>query len=128
MVEPITTFLIGKWILTHLGIHGASAAAATAVGTGAVVAAAAAVIYISYLTFSKLVSWFQKDEVAKEATKNENIAASVKQKLESGENAIVQGVFDKNTGNPVMSRIIEYGTLDSKTRELHSGGRLVIYE
>lgn len=127
MVEPITTFLIGKWIISHLGIHAASAATATAVGAGAVVAAAATVVYISYLTFSALINWFQKDEVASVATQEQNVAASFKEKLDSGENVLVQGVFNKNTGYVVKSRMIRYDRLDSKTQELHSGGRMPIY-
>ncbi|MBP0012276.1 MAG: hypothetical protein J7545_06660 [Roseofilum sp. SBFL] len=127
MVEPITTFLIGKWIISHLGIHAASAATVTAVGAGAVVAAAATVVYISYLTFSALINWFQKDEVASVATQEQNVAASFKEKLDSGENVLVQGVFNKNTGHVVKSRMIRYDRLDSKTQDLHSGGRMPIY-
>ena len=128
MVEPISTFLIGKWILTHIGIHGASAAAATAVGAGAVVAGALAVTYISYLTYNKIISWFQQSDVEYEATKDENIAASIKEKLDSGEKVIKQGVFNRKTGDLIQGRAIKYGKLDSQTKDLHRGGKLVIYE
>ncbi|MCL2928471.1 MAG: hypothetical protein MGG37_10880 [Trichodesmium sp. MAG_R01] len=128
MVEPVSTFLIGKWILTHIGIHGASAAAATAVGTGAVVAGALAVTYISYLTYKKIISWFQQSDVGGEATKDGNIAASFKEKNDSGQKVIVQGVFKKQTGDIIKGRVIEYEKLDSQTKELHRDGKLVIYE
>lgn len=126
MVEPITTFLIGKWILTHLGVHGASAATATAVGTAAAITAIGALVYISYLTLNDLVNWFRARTSI--ATKPENVPASFKTKLKSGENALVQGVFNQNTGDAVDARTIKYDSLQSKVRELHSDDRIVVYE
>ncbi|MGD1713815.1 hypothetical protein [Dapis sp. BLCC M172] len=126
MVEPITTLLIGKWILTHLGVHGASAATATAVGTAAAITAVGALIYISYVTLDTLVNWFRARTSI--ATKPGNVPASIKMQLKSGENALVQGVFKENTGDVVEARTIKYDSLQSKVRELHSDGRIVVYE
>ncbi|MEM1169442.1 MAG: hypothetical protein AAGJ08_10310 [Cyanobacteria bacterium P01_H01_bin.35] len=126
MVEPITTLLIGKWILTHLGVHGASAATATAVGTAAAITAVGALAYISYLTVNVMVNWFQARTYI--ATKPENVAASFPTKLNSGEKVIVQGIFKKNTGSLVEGRTIRYDSLQSEVRKLHSDDRTVIWE
>jgi hypothetical protein len=126
MVEPITTILIGKWILTHLGIHGATAATAAAVGTGAAIAAIGVLVYIGYLTLNDLIDWFQKRTHI--ATKSENVPASFIVELKSGKPAIVQGVFNRNTASAVEARTIQYESLESKVRQLHSDGRLVTYE
>lgn len=126
MAEPITTILIGKWILTHLGIHGATAATAAAVGTGAAIAAIGVVVYIGYLTLHDLISWFKKHTDI--AMKPENMAASYKTKSKSGKTAIVQGVFNRNTGSAIEARTIEYDSLGSKVRELHRDDRIVTYE
>ncbi|NEQ40137.1 MAG: hypothetical protein F6K40_29410 [Okeania sp. SIO3I5] len=126
MVEPITTLLIGKWILTHLGIHGASAATATAVGTPAAITAVGALIYISYLTVNALVNWFQARTYI--ATKPEHVAASYQTNLKSGKTVIVQGIFKKNTGSLVEGRTIQYDSLQSEVRKLHDDDRTVIWE
>ena len=70
----------------------------------------------------------QQSDVEYEATKDENIAASIKEKLDSGEKVIKQGVFNRKTGDLIQGRAIKYGKLDSQTKDLHRGGKLVIYE
>ena len=128
MVEPITTHLIGKWILTHLGIHGASAATATAVGTAAAITAIGALVYISYLTINVLVNWFQSHTSI--AIKPENVAASYQTELKSGERVYVQGIFGKNTGSLVQGkgRTIQYNSLQPEVRKLHSDDKIVIWQ
>jgi hypothetical protein len=84
------------------------------------------IVFFAYLTWSILVEWFQSHEEV--ATQLNNVAATVKTALESGELAIVQGIFNKKTGDPVKGRIIKYDELDSRVREAHRNSDVVIWQ
>ncbi len=88
--------------------------------------AACEIVYYAYLTWKIVVDWFQEYEDI--ATQPNNIAASIKTKLESGEHAVVQGIFNKKTGNAVETRTIKYDQLDSDIRDAHRGSEVVIWQ
>ncbi len=94
---------------------------------GAIVAYSVFVtVFFAYLTWLIVVEWFQDYEEV--ATEWDNVAATIKTTLDSGEPAIVQGVFKRNTGNPVKGRIIKYNDLDSRVREVHRNEDVVIWQ
>jgi hypothetical protein len=84
------------------------------------------IVFFAYLTFSIIAEWFRNNQEV--ATQLENVAATVKTALESGETKIIQGVFNKQTGDPVKGRIIEFDELDSEVREAHRNNDVVIYQ
>ncbi|HAX79666.1 MAG TPA: hypothetical protein DCY88_28495 [Cyanobacteria bacterium UBA11372] len=89
-------------------------------------AAVCATVFFAYLTWSILVNWFQEYETL--ATRSTNVAATIKTKLASGDHAVVQGIFNKNTGETVKGRIIKYDKLDSQVRDAHRNSEVVIWQ
>ncbi|MEH2112008.1 hypothetical protein [Nostoc sp.] len=84
------------------------------------------IVYYAYLTLTIVADWFQNYEDI--ATQPNNIAATIKTKLDSGEHAVVQGIFNKKTGDPVETRTIKYDQLDSDIRDAHRGSEVVIWQ
>ncbi|MEH1936695.1 MAG: hypothetical protein V7L14_23925 [Nostoc sp.] len=84
------------------------------------------IVYYAYLTWGIVVDWFQEYEHI--ATQPYNVAATIKTKLESGENAVIQGVFDRKTGDAVETRTVKYDKLDSAIRDAHRGSEVVIWQ
>ena len=68
MPEPVTITaltLVGKWVLTHIGVSSASTGTAIAVGavtvtTATIAAAGLGFAIIDYLTHGKLIKWFRE--------------------------------------------------------------------
>ncbi len=120
-MDPITLGILlvkGAAILAGKAAIGAALVTATGMAIGAVV-------FIAYLTYSALSSWFwDRSHLADSST----VAASFKDKLESGEHVIVQGFFDKRNGKVIESRAIKYDSMDSEVRNLHRGDRIVTYQ
>jgi uncharacterized membrane protein YqiK len=86
----------------------------------------AVLIYIVLLIFSMLLEWFQQYKYL--ANRNNNVAVTVKTKLASGDHGLVQGIFDTNTEQFVEGRVIQYDTLDSKTKDAHRFKELVVWQ
>lgn len=80
----------------------------------------------AYLTYLIVVEWFQ--DIAALANKPNNIAATIKTELENGQAVVVQGVFNRQTGDSVKARTIKYNQLDNQLRSIHSSTRVAIYQ
>lgn len=84
------------------------------------------IVHYAYLTWSTIVNWFRENEDL--ATEPNNVAATIKTKLDSGEHAVVQGIFNRRTGEEVEARTITYDELDSEIRDAHRRDEVVIWE
>ncbi|MEH2383756.1 MAG: hypothetical protein V7K27_33520 [Nostoc sp.] len=84
------------------------------------------IVYYAYLTWRRIVDWFQYYKSL--AIQPNNVAATIKTKLDSGENAVIQGVFDRKTGDAVEIRTVKYDKLDSDIRDAHRGSEVVIWQ
>jgi hypothetical protein len=94
--------------------------------TGAIASKAIyTIVKYSYLTYQIIKEWFQDN---KSLARNPNsVAATIKTSLDSGEYAVVQGVFDESTGSAIKARTIKYDDLDSEMEEIHRLKEVAIY-
>lgn len=95
----------------------------------AIIMAAAAVLTIVVLAiiyYDDIIKWFQDRNDIKEADKD-NIAFTIKQKLESGDYKVVQGIFNKRTNTVVDGHTMRAKQLDAELRKRHRG-KMVVYE
>ncbi|MEH1858995.1 MAG: hypothetical protein V7L21_13540 [Nostoc sp.] len=84
------------------------------------------IVYYAYLTWTIVVNWFQDYEHL--ATQPNNVAATIKTKLDSGEHAVVQGIFNKKTADAVETRTVKYDQIDSNIGDAHRGSEVVIWQ
>ncbi|MBW4600851.1 MAG: hypothetical protein KME29_14935 [Calothrix sp. FI2-JRJ7] len=84
------------------------------------------IVYYAYLTWSIIVDWFQDYEHL--AVQPNNVAATIKTRLDSGEHAVVQGIFDRRTSEEIEARTITYDQLDSQIQNAHRNSEVVIWE
>jgi hypothetical protein len=83
------------------------------------------IVHYSYLTYKVVKEWFQDNKSL--ARDPNSVAATIKTSLESGDYAVIQGVFDKSTGSAIKARTIKYDDLSSEMEEVHSDKEVAIY-
>ncbi|WP_239342014.1 hypothetical protein [Frankia sp. CiP3] len=88
--------------------------------------AASAVLWVTVLTVSFLVDWFQ-ERAARVRFDADKAAVTVIEELASGKTIVVQGIFDKSANKFDESRKIEAGQVDPELRRVHSNHKVVIW-
>lgn len=77
--------------------------------------------------FKNIVDWFKNPFRLNKLKENENmIAASIKQKLENGDFAIVNALYDKYSDQVVDAQIVQSKDLDHKTKEAFRNKDMII--
>jgi hypothetical protein len=99
-----------------IGIGAALLGAATIVG----------IIHIVLLTYKKIKKWFQKKHELTDQDKN-NVEATVKLAIADGNTPIVQGIFNKKTGELVDGQRYDAERLDYELEAKHKGKDIAIY-
>lgn len=96
---------------------------------GLIIAAAGTitVIVVAIIHYKEIIAWFQKRNDLKVADK-ENIAFTLKQKLETGDYKVIQGIFNQRTEDILEGRAMQSEKLDQEFEEAHEGKELLIYE
>jgi len=144
MVDPITlTLVVGKFVLGHLGVHVASTAATTAVGAATLAAGVGAVIYISYLTYQKVMNSLRNRAANKRRDKYKAIGSPIVGDITSGNVKVVpSGIWGNRTSTKGYLtgfvnmetkelddiEIIECDDLDSDLKRIHRDDAVVIYD
>lgn len=90
------------------------------------VAALAVVMFVA-ISFDEIVQWFRSRNGIKEADKD-NIAITIKQRLDNGEFRVVQGIFNKRTDALAEARVMQARQLDPAFENVHRDTELVVYE
>lgn len=80
-------------------------------------------IYIAYLIWSELVSWFRR---VLARLRTGMISFLLKKKWRNGEYKVVQGVLNPNTENLEDARIINSGSVDYRVASELNNNELVI--
>ena len=88
--------------------------------------AALVVIFVAIIKWDDIVAWFQSLSKIKEKDKA-NVAFTLKQKMDSGKFAVVQGIFNQDNNKILEGRTIETKELDTQLAEHHKKEELVIY-
>ena len=85
------------------------------------------VVILAIIYYDEIIRWFQSRNDIKEADKD-NIAFTIKKRLETGDYKVVQGIFNKRTEDLVDGHAMQSETLDEELEQVHSGHELVIYQ
>ncbi|GAA4683382.1 hypothetical protein [Phytohabitans rumicis] len=96
-------------------------------GIGSLLAggAAAAVVYIAFLTIDTVMSWFQ---ARRSLLRGRNlIAATIMERLSTGRYRTVQGVFNTQTQGWLESRTIESDQVSADLASRHYGRDVAVY-
>ena len=91
------------------------------------VAGTLAVVVVAILYYEEIIKWFRSRNDIKEADKA-NIAFTIKQRLNSGDYKIVQGIFNKRNETILDGHVIQAKELDKDLADAHEGKELVLYE
>jgi hypothetical protein len=89
--------------------------------------AALAVVVLAIIYYDDIVKWFRARNDIKVADKD-NIAFTIKQRLENGDYKVVQGIFNKRTDDLVEGHAMQSEKLDEELERQHESNELVIYE
>mgnify|MGYP000909206649 CR=1 FL=1 len=90
-------------------------------------AATVAVVVLLIIYYDDIIKWFKERSDIKEADK-ENIAFTLKQKIESGDYKVVQGIFNKRTATVEEGRVMQAEKIDEDFAKVHGRKQLVLYE
>ena len=88
-----------------------------------------AIIVVVLLNWGRIKEWFVNFFTNRGKIKNKNeVAFTLKEKLNSGKYKVVQGIFDKHTNEVVDGAQYEAQSLDSTLANYHRHDDLVCYE
>ena len=87
----------------------------------------AAVIYAAILTVNTVINWFQS-RAALVNSDRDNIAFTIRERLNSGEYALYQGIFNKRTEQLVEGQKLVGERLDSELSQMHRDKTMVVYQ
>jgi hypothetical protein len=111
MVEPVSTVLLITWALNSI-------IAASAV---------MAIVIVVTITFSYVVEWFLNKQTLVQSDTN-NVAFTLKQKINDGELKTIQGIFNKTSEKVIEGRVIKSKNMDKDFLLRHENEDLIIYE
>ena len=86
-----------------------------------------AVVVVAIIYYDDIIEWFRTRNDIKEADKD-NIAFTIREKIETGDYKVVQGIFNKRTNDLVEGHAMKTKKLDSEFEQIHADNELVIYE
>ncbi|MCK5800064.1 MAG: hypothetical protein KAI47_22895 [Deltaproteobacteria bacterium] len=84
-------------------------------------------IAVALIAYDAIIDWFASRNAIKMADKA-NIAFTLKEKLDSGNYKVVQGIFNKRDEQIVDSRAVNSASMDKKIMHAHRHNELVLYE
>ena len=87
----------------------------------------AAVIYAAILTVNAVVDWF-KSRAALVNSDRANIAFTVKERLNNGDFALYQGIFNQRTEELLEGRKLVGEELDGQLAQMHGDKSMVVYQ
>jgi hypothetical protein len=90
-------------------------------------AAALAVVVLAIVYYDDIIAWFRARNDIKVRDKN-NVAFTIKQKMDNGEYKLVQGIFNKRTEQVVDGQVVQTKMVDERLADVHGQNELVLYE
>lgn len=93
----------------------------------AAAAATLAVVVLAILHYDKVIAWFTSRNAIKEADKD-NLAVTIKTKLDNGNYKVVQGIFNTRSEKFVDGQVIHAQKIDQRLDDLHGDEELVVYD
>lgn len=87
----------------------------------------AAVIYAAILTVNAVVDWF-RSRAALVNSDQDNIAFTVKERLNNGDFALYQGIFNQRTEQLIEGQKMVGEELDGQLAQLHREQTMVVYQ
>ncbi|MFC4071751.1 hypothetical protein [Actinoplanes subglobosus] len=85
-----------------------------------------AVITVAVITFSMIVDWFVS-RVSKIKDQPSRLAFTIKEELANGRCAIVQGIFEADSGTVLEARRVEGDRVDARVVAAHAGQTVTIW-
>ena len=85
-----------------------------------------AVAVVTVITFKIIRTWFESRRKLVESDKN-IVGVTIKEKLESGDYAVCQAIFNRQEGEILDGQKIQGKQIDSELEGIHQGKALVIY-
>ncbi len=82
-------------------------------------------VYIAYLMFRDLVTWFRDRQ---SRINKRKVAFTLQQKISAKKFKTIQGIFDTESQNLDEARIINSDSVDSQVADAHRNDELVIYQ
>ncbi|GDZ95181.1 hypothetical protein PA905_34200 [Planktothrix agardhii CCAP 1459/11A] len=93
------------------------------VGIGGLIAVAAV---INYLTYNRLLSWFEQREPLLEADRD-RVGVSIMEHLSNGNYGVRTGIFDRVTEEVIEQETFEARNVDEQIKQAHQENGYVIY-
>lgn len=91
----------------------------------------ASLLAVAFLTLQEIMNWFSQHYNILHKNKD-NVAFTIKDKLENGNYQVVQGIFNDRTGNVIEERTIETEAIDEELKQIHDEYEdedcIVVYE
>lgn len=87
----------------------------------------AAVVSVFILYQEQIVQWFQQRFRGRHKAPNE-VAFSVKEELQNGDYAVIQGIFDQNTDQVEQAQEWSAQDLDHDLQRAHAREKLVVWQ
>ncbi|MEG4575289.1 hypothetical protein QUA56_21765 [Microcoleus sp. N3A4] len=91
------------------------------VGIGGLIAVAAV---INYLTYNRLLSWFEQREPLLEADRD-RVGVSIMEYLSNGNYRMVAGIFDTVTEEVIEQETLEARNVDDQIKQAHKDGYVI---
>lgn len=86
---------------------------------------------VAFLTLQEIMNWFSQHYNILHKNKD-NVAFTIKDKLENGNYQVVQGIFNDRTGNVIEEKTIETEAIDEELKKIHDEYEdkdcIVVYE
>lgn len=86
----------------------------------------ALVVALFIITYELIIEWFQDNEELVDSDAD-NIAVTVKELFDTGNYALVQGVFNTRNNKVVAGRKLKSSKVDDQVASLHREKVLVVY-
>ncbi|HBE16588.1 MAG TPA: hypothetical protein DDW51_02965 [Cyanobacteria bacterium UBA11367] len=90
-----------------------------------VVANVAVTVYIAYLTFKDVVSWFRNRQ---SKINKDSLPFTYQEKLRNGQFKTIQGIFNTRSNEVDEARSINSEAIDSAIRDAHRYDPLIVYK
>ena len=89
--------------------------------------AGAAVIYAAILSVNAVANWFRNRQAMVQSDRN-NIAFTIRERLNSGSYNVYQGVFNTSSQQLLDGQKIEVEKLDDELEQLHRNEDMVVFQ
>ncbi|EDL59250.1 hypothetical protein [Gimesia maris] len=87
----------------------------------------AAVIYAAVLTVNAVINWF-KSRASLVNSDADNIAFTIREKLNNGDYSLYQGIFNQRTNTLLDGQKMVGDQMDSELANLHRTQEMVVYQ